>query len=352
MHQNAEIPGQAVWASVNDPRVTTAGRIMRRFRLDELPQIWNVARGEMSIVGPRPERPEFIDDLLESVPYWSRRHLVKPGITGWAQVKRGYTADAAGSLEKLSYDLWYIRHRSLTVDLVISPGHSRRHSAATRFRPGRPSGARRSSPWRRCFTSPAGSAAAPGASVPQASRAVTDTDRDVDCFAPHGDARKRARDRPAPDQPPWCGSRAAACPGVHSPGRRPRRDGLIAAYVVLRLSADAGLSALQALLAVVIWSVIGHRAAQASRAMRFAVGVFAVSAITSLGGIAALSVLGFWIPRLGIGRDSLLLIALTTFVGVGIWDYAVQQAARAPRRVLLLAAGPDSAPACRPRPRA
>ena len=119
MHQNAELPGQAIWAAANDPRVTTAGRIMRRFRLDELPQIWNVARGEMSIVGPRPERPEFIDDLLESVPYWSRRHLVKPGITGWAQIKRGYTADAAGSLEKLSYDLWYIRHRSLTVDLVI-----------------------------------------------------------------------------------------------------------------------------------------------------------------------------------------------------------------------------------------
>ncbi len=92
---------------------------MRRFRLDELPQIWNVLNGDMSIVGPRPERPEFIDQLLESVPFWARRHLVKPGITGWAQVKRGYTADTKGSLEKLSYDLWYIRHRSLTTDAVI-----------------------------------------------------------------------------------------------------------------------------------------------------------------------------------------------------------------------------------------
>jgi exopolysaccharide biosynthesis polyprenyl glycosylphosphotransferase len=118
MRADAERPGQAVWASQNDPRVTAAGRVIRRLRLDELPQIWNVLKGEMSIVGPRPERPEFIDEL-ESVPFWTRRHLVKPGITGWAQVKRGYTADAEGSLEKLSYDLWYIRHRSLTVDLAI-----------------------------------------------------------------------------------------------------------------------------------------------------------------------------------------------------------------------------------------
>ena len=119
MRVDAEAPGEAVWATENDPRVTSVGRIMRRFRLDELPQIWNVLNGDMSIVGPRPERPEFIDQLLESVPFWARRHLVKPGITGWAQVKRGYTADTKGSLEKLSYDLWYIRHRSLTTDAVI-----------------------------------------------------------------------------------------------------------------------------------------------------------------------------------------------------------------------------------------
>ena len=119
MRVDAEAPGVAVWATRDDPRVTSIGKIMRRFRLDELPQIWNVLIGDMSIVGPRPERPEFIDQLLESVPFWARRHLVKPGITGWAQVKRGYTADTKGSLEKLSYDLWYIRHRSLTTDAVI-----------------------------------------------------------------------------------------------------------------------------------------------------------------------------------------------------------------------------------------
>ncbi len=119
MRSDAERPGEAVWAVKDDPRVTGPGRVMRRLRLDELPQIWNVFKGEMSIVGPRPERPEFIDELLEAVPFWARRHLVKPGITGWAQVMRGYTADAEGSAEKLSYDLWYIRHRSLTVDIAI-----------------------------------------------------------------------------------------------------------------------------------------------------------------------------------------------------------------------------------------
>lgn len=119
MRVDAEASGQAVWAAKNDPRVTESGRIMRRFRLDELPQLWNILKGEMSLVGPRPERPEFIDELLDTVPFWERRHLVKPGITGWAQVNRGYTADTRGSLDKLSYDLWYIRHRSLTVDLVI-----------------------------------------------------------------------------------------------------------------------------------------------------------------------------------------------------------------------------------------
>ncbi len=119
MRVDAEASGAAVWASKNDPRVTEAGRVMRRFRLDELPQVWNIIKGDMSLVGPRPERPEFIDELLEAVPFWERRHLVKPGITGWAQVSRGYTADSEGSLDKLSYDLWYIRHRSLTVDLAI-----------------------------------------------------------------------------------------------------------------------------------------------------------------------------------------------------------------------------------------
>jgi len=119
MRHGAEEPGQPLWAEERDPRVTSVGRLMRRTRLDELPQLWNVLRGEMSIVGPRPERPEFVELLEDTVPYWNRRHLVKPGITGWAQVSCGYSADAEGTVEKLSYDLWYLRHRSLAVDLGI-----------------------------------------------------------------------------------------------------------------------------------------------------------------------------------------------------------------------------------------
>jgi exopolysaccharide biosynthesis polyprenyl glycosylphosphotransferase len=118
MRADAEAEG-AVWASQDDPRITPAGRFMRRTRLDELPQLLNVLKGDMSIVGPRPERPEFLVQLQQAVPFWSRRHLVKPGITGWAQVRRGYTADAEGTAEKLSYDLWYLRHRSLVIDLAI-----------------------------------------------------------------------------------------------------------------------------------------------------------------------------------------------------------------------------------------
>jgi exopolysaccharide biosynthesis polyprenyl glycosylphosphotransferase len=118
MRADAERPGEAVWAAKRDPRVTVAGHVMRRLRLDEFPQIVNVLKGDMSLVGPRPERPEFVD-VLSSVPFWTRRHLVKPGITGWAQVRHGYTSDTDGSLAKLSYDLWYVRHRSLTVDLAI-----------------------------------------------------------------------------------------------------------------------------------------------------------------------------------------------------------------------------------------
>jgi exopolysaccharide biosynthesis polyprenyl glycosylphosphotransferase len=118
MRQDAETAG-AVWALERDPRVTRIGAFMRKTRLDELPQLWNVLRGEMSIVGPRPERPEFLEQLQEAVPFWTRRHLVKPGLTGWAQVRRGYTADAEGTAEKLSYDLWYLRHRSLLLDTAI-----------------------------------------------------------------------------------------------------------------------------------------------------------------------------------------------------------------------------------------
>jgi exopolysaccharide biosynthesis polyprenyl glycosylphosphotransferase len=119
MCADAEQYGAAVWASADDPRLTQEGALMRRFRLDELPQLWNVLRGEMSLVGPRPERPEFRAELTDRVPYWWRRHLIKPGLTGWAQVCQGYTASAEETADKLSYDLWYVRHRSLTVDLAI-----------------------------------------------------------------------------------------------------------------------------------------------------------------------------------------------------------------------------------------
>lgn len=119
MYVDAERSGVAVWASARDPRLTWTGSVMRRLRLDELPQLWNVLRGEMSLVGPRPERPEFLAQLSDSVPYWTRRHLIKPGLTGWAQVRQGYAASAEETATKLSYDFWYLRHRSLTVDLAI-----------------------------------------------------------------------------------------------------------------------------------------------------------------------------------------------------------------------------------------
>jgi exopolysaccharide biosynthesis polyprenyl glycosylphosphotransferase len=119
MVEGAESPGAARWAEEHDPRVTWAGRILRLVHIDELPQLWNVLRGEMSLVGPRPERPEFLSLLEHEVPFWTRRHLVKPGITGWAQVQRGYASDVASAGEKLSYDLYYLKHRSLALDLAI-----------------------------------------------------------------------------------------------------------------------------------------------------------------------------------------------------------------------------------------
>jgi exopolysaccharide biosynthesis polyprenyl glycosylphosphotransferase len=120
MVEHAERDGVAVWANEDDERVTPIGRMLRRTRIDELPQLWNVLRGDMSIVGPRPERPEFVELLRETVPFWTRRHLVKPGITGWAQVRRGYTADVMGTADKLSYDLYYLKYRSLLFDLAIA----------------------------------------------------------------------------------------------------------------------------------------------------------------------------------------------------------------------------------------
>jgi lipopolysaccharide/colanic/teichoic acid biosynthesis glycosyltransferase len=120
MVDGAEEGGAARWAEVHDPRVTAFGGLLRRTRMDEVPQLWNVLRGEMSIIGPRPERPEFLTLLEAEVPFWTRRHLVKPGITGWAQVRTGYASDVVGTVEKLSYDLFYIKHRSLLLDLAIA----------------------------------------------------------------------------------------------------------------------------------------------------------------------------------------------------------------------------------------
>jgi exopolysaccharide biosynthesis polyprenyl glycosylphosphotransferase len=119
MVDGAERPGEAVWAKDADPRSTPVGAFLRRTHLDELPQLYNVLKGDMSMVGPRPERPELIATLEESIPFWSRRLLIKPGMTGWAQVHCGYAADCNAAYEKLAYDFWYLRHRSLAVDLAI-----------------------------------------------------------------------------------------------------------------------------------------------------------------------------------------------------------------------------------------
>ncbi len=109
----------ARWAQADDDRVTAVGRAMRRTHLDEVPQLWNVIRGEMTIVGPRPERPELIAELERSLPYYDRRHLVKPGIAGWAQARCGYGGSEEGTGWKLCHDLFYLKHRSVYFDLLI-----------------------------------------------------------------------------------------------------------------------------------------------------------------------------------------------------------------------------------------
>ncbi|HEX4912134.1 MAG TPA: TIGR03013 family XrtA/PEP-CTERM system glycosyltransferase [Permianibacter sp.] len=109
----------AVWAQKNDPRVTKVGAFMRKTRLDELPQLWNVLKGDMSFVGPRPERPEFVEQLSHKIPFYAMRHRVKPGITGWAQVNYPYGDSEADTREKLQYDLYYIKNYSLFLDLTI-----------------------------------------------------------------------------------------------------------------------------------------------------------------------------------------------------------------------------------------
>jgi sugar transferase (PEP-CTERM system associated) len=132
MRDGAEAATGAVWAAKNDPRVTRVGRVLRRLRIDEMPQFWNVLRGEMSIVGPRPERPEFVKALSEQIPYYRQRHCVRPGITGWAQINYKYGDTLEDTTTKLEYDLFYIKNMSFSLDgyviahtlkaMLLSPG--------------------------------------------------------------------------------------------------------------------------------------------------------------------------------------------------------------------------------------
>ncbi len=119
MRVNAEQGEKAVWAKVNDDRITPVGRWLRKCRLDELPQVFNVLAGHMSLVGPRPERPEFVAELTHSIPFYCLRHRVRPGITGWAQLNYPYGASEQDAYEKLQYDLYYIKNRSLFLDMTI-----------------------------------------------------------------------------------------------------------------------------------------------------------------------------------------------------------------------------------------
>jgi lipopolysaccharide/colanic/teichoic acid biosynthesis glycosyltransferase len=119
MVADAEAKTGAVWASRSDPRVTPIGRFLRKTRLDEFPQLFNVLRGEMSIVGPRPERPEFVQTLSELIPFYRQRHCVRPGITGWAQINYKYGETVQDTIVKLEYDLYYIKNVSLSLDVFV-----------------------------------------------------------------------------------------------------------------------------------------------------------------------------------------------------------------------------------------
>ncbi len=119
MRLDAEKGGRPQWATAGDSRVTRVGRLIRKTRLDELPQLWNVVRGDMSFVGPRPERPYFVAELAKDIPFYQQRHAVKPGLTGWAQVKYRYGSSLEDAMEKLRYDLYYIKHLSIFFDLTI-----------------------------------------------------------------------------------------------------------------------------------------------------------------------------------------------------------------------------------------
>jgi sugar transferase (PEP-CTERM system associated) len=118
MRVDAEKEGP-VWASRRDDRATRVGRVIRKIRVDEIPQFWNILRGEMSFVGPRPERPHFVAQLAQEIPYYEQRHLIAPGLTGWAQIKYPYGASVEDARQKLQYDLFYIKNQSLILDAII-----------------------------------------------------------------------------------------------------------------------------------------------------------------------------------------------------------------------------------------
>jgi lipopolysaccharide/colanic/teichoic acid biosynthesis glycosyltransferase len=119
MRTDSEQDGTPRWATADDDRVTRIGRIIRRTRIDELPQLFSVLKGDMSLVGPRPERPFFVEQLTQEIPFYSVRHSVKPGVTGWAQVRYQYGATIEDSQEKLQYDLYYVKNHALFLDLQI-----------------------------------------------------------------------------------------------------------------------------------------------------------------------------------------------------------------------------------------
>jgi sugar transferase (PEP-CTERM system associated) len=119
MRADAEADSGPTWAGDDDPRITSVGRFLRQSRMDEIPQLWNVLRGDMSLVGPRPERPEFVQTLSKEIPYYHLRHAVRPGITGWAQVRYKYGSSLEDAKEKLRYDLFYIKNMSAGLDLLI-----------------------------------------------------------------------------------------------------------------------------------------------------------------------------------------------------------------------------------------
>ena len=119
MKVDAEKDGNAVWAKKNDSRVTRIGKIIRTIRVDEIPQFWSILKGDMSFIGPRPERPQFVAMLAKEIPFYEHRHLVQPGLTGWAQIKYPYGSSIEDARRKLEYDLYYVKNQTIFLDVVI-----------------------------------------------------------------------------------------------------------------------------------------------------------------------------------------------------------------------------------------